>query len=631
MREKYNASLPLQVVSVGTDGEMRVWAGIDDDDCECHLIGDEVLAVSLCDAKIFAGVSGTNVLSGFNWEGESEGVVGPRLSSDVTAVASSPDGSSVVVGCADFSVKLINTTSFATVSLTGHTAPILSVDITGQADFVASSSCDGTVRVWSASGEKDKRMALLPNLHPKSNDVPNSPTVAGLKFNKDGTVLAVPTGREVRILERNNSWTSKGKARLDSLQNNEMVTCLDWDREEKYIVAATNKGNILVISYPALQLVKTVPSGRNQNICCLVNSPVKNEAFFADLGGHWGLLENIGGGSGSSEDEVKEENQADLEDMEALFNDDEDDENSFSVSKVTAQSGYVKDEDGNLTFGGQRGDQERPSSALSGVSEATGAASEVRAALASVRVRSQPAFQPGASPEGLSNRFLVYNSVGIVRSHESDSESSLDIEFHDIAVHHALHIANKDNLSLAALSPKVLALASTSPGGKLSVNYFGSSDLKKDWVVEMMEGEAITGLAVGDSWVAVTTSSSHLRIFSAGGMQREVVMSPGSLVSMVGAGERLLVVWQADSHQLSYSLYRVKMTGLVPLTSSPRPLPLSPDSELYWLGFSDSLTPCSADTGGWVRALDTRTGLWHPVINTRENTRGRSDFHYIVR
>ena len=218
-----------------------------------------------------------------------------------------------------------------------------------------------------------------------------------------------------------------------------------------------------------------------------------------------------------------------------------------------------------------------------------------------------------------------------MKSHESDSESSLDIEFHDIAVHHALHIANKDNISLAALTNKVLALASTDKGGKLIVNYFSSGDVNKEWMVEMMEGEAITGLAAGDSWVAVTTSSSHLRIFSAGGMQREVVMSPAGLVSLVGAGERLLVVWQEGSQELSYSLYRVKMTGLVPLTVSPRPLPLSPDSELYWLGFSDSLTACSADTAGWVRALDSRTGLWHPVLNTRDHTKGKSDFHYIVR
>ena len=177
----------LQVVTVGLDGELRIWTGIGDDDCESFLIGDEVLSVALSDSKIFAGVGGTNVLSGLNWEGESEGVVGPRLASDVTAVASnsSSEGSVLVAGCGDFSVNVIDSSSFSTVNLLGHTAPVLSVDITSQADMVASSSCDGSVRVWSCKEGEDVKITL-PNLHRMSNDVPNSSTVAGLKFNRDG-------------------------------------------------------------------------------------------------------------------------------------------------------------------------------------------------------------------------------------------------------------------------------------------------------------------------------------------------------------------------------------------------------------------------------------------------------------
>ena len=52
--------------------------GIDDDDCENTLIGDEVLSLAVSQTRIFTGVSGTNVLSAYNWEGEGEGVVGPR-------------------------------------------------------------------------------------------------------------------------------------------------------------------------------------------------------------------------------------------------------------------------------------------------------------------------------------------------------------------------------------------------------------------------------------------------------------------------------------------------------------------------------------------------------------------------
>ena len=40
--------LNLQVCTVGMDGEMRVWAGIDDDDCENISLGEEALALAVC-------------------------------------------------------------------------------------------------------------------------------------------------------------------------------------------------------------------------------------------------------------------------------------------------------------------------------------------------------------------------------------------------------------------------------------------------------------------------------------------------------------------------------------------------------------------------------------------------------
>jgi hypothetical protein len=93
-------------VTIGTDGEMRVWVRVDDEDCENHLIGVEGLAVCVSDKKILVGSSGINVLSGYSWEGDNEGVVGPRFTSDVTALSCLQSGEVVVAGCANFSVKV---------------------------------------------------------------------------------------------------------------------------------------------------------------------------------------------------------------------------------------------------------------------------------------------------------------------------------------------------------------------------------------------------------------------------------------------------------------------------------------------------------------------------------------------
>ena len=73
----------------------------------------------------------------------------------------------------------------------------------------------------------------------------------------------------------------------------------------------------------------------------------------------------------------------------------------------------------------------------------------------------QEPFQPGSSPAHLQNRYMVWNNVGIVRCYEEDAsgENSIDVEFHDTSVHHALHIPNGLGHTMAALSTQALLLA----------------------------------------------------------------------------------------------------------------------------------------------------------------------------
>ena len=53
----------------------------------------------------------------------------------------------------------------------------------------------------------------------------------------------------------------------------------------------------------------------------------------------------------------------------------------------------------------------------------------------------------------------MWNSVGIIRQYNTDQENSIDVEFHDTSVHHALHINNNPNYTMAALSVEALVLA----------------------------------------------------------------------------------------------------------------------------------------------------------------------------
>lgn len=75
----------------------------------------------------------------------------------------------------------------------------------------------------------------------------------------------------------------------------------------------------------------------------------------------------------------------------------------------------------------------------------------------------QEAFQPAATPAQLEHRYMVWNSVGIVRAHNTDAENSIEVDFHDATVHHSIHMSNYLNHTMASLSRTVLALAKDVP------------------------------------------------------------------------------------------------------------------------------------------------------------------------
>ena len=58
--------------------------------------------------------------------------------------------------------------------------------------------------------------------------------------------------------------------------------------------------------------------------------------------------------------------------------------------------------------------------------------------------------------------FQKWNSVGIIRQYNTEDENSIDIEFHDTATHHAMHITNTSDYTMADLTTKAVVLATTS-------------------------------------------------------------------------------------------------------------------------------------------------------------------------
>lgn len=59
----------------------------------------------------------------------------------------------------------------------------------------------------------------------------------------------------------------------------------------------------------------------------------------------------------------------------------------------------------------------------------------------------------------------------------------------------------------------------------------------------MPKDEDIEAICLGQGWAACATSALLVRLFTVGGVQKEIFCLPGPVVSMAGHGEQLMVIY----------------------------------------------------------------------------------------
>ena len=193
---------------------------------------------------------------------------------------------------------------------------------------------------------------------------------------------------------------------------------------------------------------------------------------------------------------------------------------------------------------------------------------------------------------------------------------SIEVEFHDTSVHHALHIANSAGHTMAALSAEALLLASPATassdagggggggGSRIVCVHLASWDGNKEWTTQLPDGEQAMAVALGAGWAAVATSRHLLRFFTTAGVQRAAVALPGAALCLAGHGRHLLVAFHCGAAP-AYGLLDVEPTSAVGYRwrgHGQQPLPLAAGrAQLAWAGFSDEGQAAFMDTTGLVQ------------------------------
>ncbi|XP_017282210.1 WD repeat and HMG-box DNA-binding protein 1 [Kryptolebias marmoratus] len=648
------------IVTCGNDGDVRIWEGLDDDDPKFITVGEKAYSLALKKGKLVTASSNNTVQIHTFPDGEPDGIL-TRFTTNATHVAFNGSGSRVAAGSSDFMVKVVEVAdSSQQKTLRGHAAPVLSVSFDPRDEFLASASCDGAVVVWNI---EDQTQTVSWPLLQKTNDVSNAKSLCRLAFRPvAGKLLAVPVETKVHLYERG-SWDHVATLSDDLLT--QQINVVAWSPCGRFLAAGSVGGSLTVWDANSKLCVERQKHEKGFTVCSLAWHPSGSQIAYTDTEGCLGLLDGVGTSSTNSSTTKASESKP-AKDYDDLFDEDDDgrlmDEGLSDTNSPAKKRGGDEDEDddflvpstGRVRNRGAILDDENSMDTISlklgpdkfrDDDDAGSTVAPEAAPLAPLHPvyegpmpsAPQKAFQPGSTPAHLTHRFMMWNSVGIVRGYNDEQDNAVDVEFHDTAVHHAMHLTNSLGHTMADLSQEAVLLAC--PGtdelaSKLQCLHFSSWDTNKEWMVDLPKGEDVKALCLGQGWAAVATSALMLRLFSIGGVQRQLFSLPGPVVCMSGHGEQLLVVYHratAFDGEQALGVQLLQLSHRKKQLISGEPLPLSPRSYLSWLGFTAEGTPCYVDSDGVVRMLNRSLGnTWTPVCNTRETCKSKSDHYWVV-
>ncbi|BHF73945.1 WD repeat and HMG-box DNA binding-domain containing protein 1 [Sparganum proliferum] len=571
-------------------------------------------------------------------DGLLEGVV-TRFTAEVNHLALNKDATKLVACSSDFTIKVVDLSSpdsdIRETTFKGHEGPVLSVDFDPLDNFIVSSSCDGTVRIWQISESKE--------------------------------YLAIPVDNFIRLYERN-SWSFLRALRCPNLDK--PIQDCQFSPDGMTLACVSSDGWLLMWNPEDGTIINRLRDAAFENICNII-WPERTTIYGGDSFGAIGFIavddlksSKKAGLTTPAADEALSPNAIralmDTDDTDdfanllsiaaaqaeeqnaataaATANDDIDDmgsdADSIAISRI--KSSYMRldeeEEEGGDDVNGVADESSQPKTSLP-------------AAQLVPRVPEIKSFQPGAMPTGFRERFMVWNRIGVVtRFAQNDAEdaynykteadsASIEAEFHDTTLLHSLHVMDTVGFTMADLSLTALLLAS--PGSPevappeesekdnavhqsvillrpLNVRQPGGGEaaaaVGADWFTSLPRGESARAVClVSDEesrsrgFAVVATSARLLRIFA---------QPAPSAPSSTSAGLRLL---QATS----LGLPPISLPGKAVVTMAAHPsLPVlavvvgwTPE-DLYWRVFNLHSPAGGGGPSGWAFG---QLSVWSPL------------------
>ncbi|CAO3588196.1 unnamed protein product [Absidia cylindrospora] len=588
-------------------------------------------------------------------------------------------GKKMAVATDEETIRLMMVSDVTTVvNLEAHRHPVKFVAYDPGSRYLVSSASDGTVIIWDinpSSGAPGVIKIMKDQVAPTSRGVIKSRNIA---WNPSGSLVAL-IGRkgDIQLLERG-KWSVRYTLKTP---NNDECTTLKWSPNGHYLAVATKYHYIYIWDMEKREIINRLELPRQ--VMALTWHPAKSEVtytvFESDDVMAWetavpeSLHHPIENWNRSSDNETSKVTNF-LDDM-ALADDDSDD------GEERAHPRRIDDVE--QTDDGEALDEGLDENLFSDMESVQNGAAvgppqphvqQINGPVSSLEWPIR--FQPGSTtfkrmtnettPEETERRYLDFNLVGIVYTVYQSTNSIINVEFHDQSEHRNFHFSDYVHYSMAALGSNGLVFAvegqekpkekptRTGTGGiddddddilsdddddneeskverTASMVHFRpltSWSNQKEWTAYLPLGEDAEAVAINEASVIVTTSNGYVRLYTLSGVQTHIFCIQ-DIVSIVGKSDLALIVCSTgptinkQQQNLEFIIVNTNNNDII----QRGPLPLSNESELTWIGFSETSQPATYDSRGILRVLhrQRRPGqtAWIPLFDGVQSATSR--------
>ncbi|XP_065173961.1 LOW QUALITY PROTEIN: WD repeat and HMG-box DNA-binding protein 1 [Atheta coriaria] len=620
------------LISGGDDGDIRIWNGFDDADPFQTALGEVVLCTKQKNDHLIVATDNNKVQLVQFPSGERDGFL-TRFTAQVNHIAVSPSHNWVAIGSEDMTTQVVNLESKEVKNMPTMKGPILSLAIDPSHSYIAIACGDNSLKIINIENQD---VVKEWNIVAKANSFENAENLCRIDFDSQNKYLAYPHDTSV-ILITINDWSEAAKLSANEVDAN--FSIVTFSPSGSYIAASSTAGDICIWNIETLTLTGRVKHPNDTIITALCWNPKENgELAFSDAEGYIGLAINCCTTSTTNKkvskplpDEIDEDNDvmsdADGDDpinaekmiddeFAAAFNDDDDEDNENAVSLEKLKRDVMGPVDN---------EQEDKVS--------------VRSASPRPRSRTpepplQESFMPSSTPEHLDPRYMCWNEIGVIRCYGSNLEDeeegsrSIEVEFHDSAMHNSMMMANYNGYTMGSISSAALAVANAST---INIVPLGSST--KQWTLNAPgEDIEIVSLAASHNLICFGTNKYQIHVCTIYGVQKAVFSVPGPIICTSACGYVLMVAYHAGNWRKTDQNVEVLLVNLEGASIECRHLKsaIGPDATLQWLGFTDVGTPAMMDSAGIISLHPLQSNIWLPFCNTKKHMKSPLDGFFVT-